>query len=148
MAVIKWLYSKMRWTKLTPAAGTLTGERSLISKAETEVETPRLWVVCSITISQCLKMRWAKLNTHTDAGYLCACSRITSKNGSNEISIACYKCRCRSCWPRPTYWTQKWFLGAENFPINALHIVDDQGQRNWSLDYISGEVQITSELNV
>jgi hypothetical protein len=28
--------------KLTPAAGTLTGERSLISKAGTEVETARL----------------------------------------------------------------------------------------------------------
>ena len=33
---------KMWWSKLTPAAGTLTGGRSLISKAEAEVETPRL----------------------------------------------------------------------------------------------------------
>ena len=30
------------WTKLTPAAETLTGGRSLISKVETEVETSRL----------------------------------------------------------------------------------------------------------
>ena len=29
-------------TQLTPAAGTLTGGRSLISKAETDEETPRL----------------------------------------------------------------------------------------------------------
>ena len=75
-------------TKLTLAAGTLTGGRSLISKAEAEVETPKLWAVCSIAISQYLKMQRAKLNTHTDAsGKLCACSPtdirlfVTSRNG-------------------------------------------------------------------
>ena len=50
-------YFKMCWTRLAPAAGTLTGG-SLISKAETEVESveiPGLWVVCSITISQYLE---------------------------------------------------------------------------------------------
>ena len=50
----------MCWTRLGPVAGTLTGGRSLISKAETEVETPRLWAVCSITISQYLKIKDAK----------------------------------------------------------------------------------------
>ena len=127
MAAIKWLF-KM-WTKLTRAAGTLTGGKSLISKAETEVETPRLRTVCSITISQYLKMRWAKLNTHTDtSGNLHACSRITSRNGWHEISGTCYVCRCRSFWLRPMYWTQRSFLGLEEFLINALHIVGDQGQ--------------------
>ena len=63
-------YFKMCWTRLAPAAGTLTGG-SLISKAETEVEIPGLWAVCSITISQYLEMR--KKMTHTDAsGNLCA----------------------------------------------------------------------------
>ena len=50
----------LRWTKLAPAAGTLTGRRSLISEAETEVETSKLWAVCSITISQYIKMRRVK----------------------------------------------------------------------------------------
>ena len=72
--------------KLTPAAGKLTGGRSLISKAEAEVETPKIWAVCSIALSQYLKMRRAKLNTHTDASRnLRACSPIrlgvTSRNG-------------------------------------------------------------------
>ena len=40
---------------MKPAAGTLTGGRSLISKAETEVETPRLRAVCSIIIKSILK---------------------------------------------------------------------------------------------
>jgi hypothetical protein len=60
---------------MTPEVGTLTGGRSLISKAETEVETPRLWAVCSITTSQHLKMQSVKLNTYTDSdagGNLCA----------------------------------------------------------------------------
>ena len=142
---IKWSF-KMWWSKLTPAAGTLTGGRSLISKAETEVESPRLWAVCSITISQYLNMRWAKLNAHTDAGgNLCACtgSCFTSRNGWYEIGGACYegRCRCRCCWPRPMFWTQRWFVGLENFLIKALHIAYDQGQRERSLDYLSGECQ-------
>ena len=72
--------------KLGPVAGILTGGRSLISKAEIEVETSKLWAVCSITISQHLNMRRAKLNTHTDAsGHLCACGPnrlgVISRNG-------------------------------------------------------------------
>ena len=53
----------MWWTKLTPAAGTLTRARSLISEAETEIKTPRLWAVCSIAKNQYItfKIRWAKL---------------------------------------------------------------------------------------
>ena len=122
------------WTELTPAPETLTRGRSLISKAEIEVETSRLWAVCSITLTQYLKMRWAKLNTHTDASSnLCACSRITSRNEWQEISGACYECR-RSCWPRPMYRTQRWFLGLEKFLIKALHIVDDEGQRERTID--------------
>ena len=39
--VVKWLF-EIRWTKLTPAAGTLTKARSVISGTETKVETPRL----------------------------------------------------------------------------------------------------------
>ena len=42
-------------TRLEPAAGILTGGRSLISKAETEVETLKLWAVCSITNNSVLK---------------------------------------------------------------------------------------------
>ena len=144
MAAIKWLFKI--WTKLTPAAGKLTGGRSLVSKTETEVETPRLWAVCSITISKYLKMGWAKLNTHTDAsGNLCACNRIrvTSRDGWRG---ACHECRFRSWWHRPMHWTQRRFLGLENFPINALHIVqwyrsvNDQSESELerSLDYISG----------
>ena len=84
--------------------GILTGGISLISKAETEVETLRLWAVCSKTISQYQKMRRAKLNTHSDAsGNLCAYSTIRlgvpSRNGWQEI-IGASACRCRSCWPR------------------------------------------------
>ena len=83
------------------------------------------------------------LNAHTDAsGNLCACSRICSRNGWNEISGACYECRCGSCWPRPVYWTQSCFLGPENFLINALHIVDDQGQWERSLDYLSEKLEL------
>ena len=67
MAVIKWLFKK-----LTPAAGTLTRGRSLISKAETEVETPKLWAVCSIVISQYLKMRRAKLTLTLASAVTCA----------------------------------------------------------------------------
>ena len=75
MAVNKWLLKML--TKLMPVAGRLTGGRSLISKAETEVETPKLWAVCSIAISQYLRMRRAKQNTHTDASVnLCACNPI------------------------------------------------------------------------
>ena len=125
--MIKWMCG----TKLTPAAGTLTGGRSLISEAETEVETSRLWAVCSITISQYIKMLRVKLNAYTVAsGNLCPCSRITSRNGRHAISGACYECRRRSCRPRPMNWTQRWFvrLGLEKFRINALHIVDDEGQ--------------------
>ena len=83
-------------------------------------------------------MWWAKLNPHTDASgnfKLCACSHITSRNGWHEIGDACYECRCRSCWSRPMVWSQRWFLGLENFLINAFHIDDDQGQR---VDYLSG----------
>ena len=138
MAVINW----MRWTKLTPEAGTLTGGRSLISKAETEVSTPRIRAVCSIRISQYLKMRRAKLNTHTDAsGNLCVRSpiRIKRRNGCYEISGAS-ACRCRSYCPRPMYWTPIRFLGQENFffLMSALHIVDDHSERERTLDYISG----------
>ena len=137
MAVINW----MRWTKLTSAAGTLTGGRSLISKAEAEVSTPRIRAVCSITISQYLKMRRAKLNTHTDAsGNLCVRSPIRIKrNGCYKISGAS-ACRCWSNCPRPMYWTPIRFLGLENFffLMSALHIVDDHSERERTLDYISG----------
>ena len=114
-------------TKLTPAAEILTGGRSLISKAETKVETSRLRAVCSITISQYSKKQRAKLNTHIDtSGGFCARSpiRVTSRNGWHEISGAS-TCRCQSCWPTPMYGTQRWLLGVENFPIKALHIVDN-----------------------
>ena len=53
MTVIKWLF-KMDY-KLGPAAEILTGGRSLISKAETEVETLKLWAVCSITNNSVIK---------------------------------------------------------------------------------------------
>ena len=88
MTVIKRLIY-IWWTELRLSAGTLTRGRSLDSKAETDVETPGFWAVCSITISQCQKMRWEKLDTHTDTrGKLCARSRIcvASKNGGHEIS--------------------------------------------------------------
>ena len=115
-------YSLGIQAKLTPAAGTLTRGRSLISGSETEVETPRLSAVCSITKNQYLKKQWAKLNAHTDAsGNLCDCSRITSWNVWHEISGACYECRCRSCSPMLMYRTQRWFLGLENFLIKAFH---------------------------
>ena len=117
---------------MTPAAGTLTVGRSLISEAETEVETPRLRAVCSITINKYSKMRRAMLNTHTEAsGNLCARNpiRVTSslslRNEWHKIRGASV-CRCRSCWPLPMYGTQRWLLGLEEFPINALHIVEDQ----------------------
>ena len=90
-------------------------------------------------------MRWAKLDTHTNAsGNLSACSRIrvTSRNGWLEISGACYECRicrCQSCWPRPMYCTQRRFLGLENFLVNMLHI--DESERERSLDYISGALR-------
>ena len=122
---------------------TLTGGRSVPaiseSKAETDVETPILWAVCSMTISQYLKVRWAKLNTHADASgtsNLCACSRITTRNGLREISGTCYECRCQYYLPRPMYWIRRWFLGLEESLIKALHIVDE-GQRKRTLDYIS-----------
>ena len=120
MVVIK----SMRQTKLTTAAGTLTGERSLISKAETEVETSRLRAASSITISQYLQMRRAKLNTHTDASdNLCACSPnrlgVTSKKGWHGIS-GTSACRCKTRWPRPMHGT-RWLLGLENSLIKALH---------------------------
>ena len=51
--------------KLGPAAAILTGGRSLIFKAETEVDTFKLWAVCSITISHYLNMRSAKLNEYS-----------------------------------------------------------------------------------
>ena len=73
-------------------------------------------------------MRRAKLNTHTDAsGNLCARSpiRVASRKEWHEISGAS-ACRCQSCWPMPMYGTQRWLLGLNEFPINALHIVDDQ----------------------
>ena len=83
-------------------------------------------------------MWWAKLNAHSVAsGNVCACSRIPSRNGWHKISGTCYECRCRICWPRPTYWTQRKFLGLEYFLINAFHLVD-QGQKERSLGYISG----------
>ena len=97
-----------------------------------DVETPRLWAVCSITINQYLKIQWATLNTHTDAsGNLCASSLsvITCRNGWHEISGSCYE--CRSYWPRSMYWIQKWFLEFESFLKNALHIVDDRRREWW-----------------
>ena len=117
-----------RWTKLTPAVETLTGGRSLISKAETEVETPRLRAVCLITICQYFKIQRTRLNSHTDAsGNLCASSLIrlgvTSKNGWHWISGAS-ACRCESCWPRNMYGIQRWLLGLEKSLINAHHIVE------------------------
>ena len=126
---------------MTPAAGTLTGGRSLIFKAETEVETPRLRALCSITISQYFKMQRTKLNTHTDAsGNLRACCPIqlgaASKNGWHGISGASAR-----CWPRSMYGTQRWLLGLENSPINALHIIGDQSERVRTLDYISHRVR-------
>ena len=148
MEEIKWLF-KMCPRKLTPAAGTLTGGRSLISKAGTKVETPKLWAVCSITICQYLKMRRPKLNAHTEASDIwCACIRIRSWNEWHEIGGACYECRCegRSCWPRLSFmfWTQGWFLGLKKLPINALHIVDQlEGQREKDLDYLS-QTQLNS----
>ena len=79
-------------------------------------------------------MRRAKLNTHPDASdNMCACSPIrlgvTSRNGWHEISGAS-ACRCRSWWPTPMYGTQRWLLGLKDFPINALHIVDDVKRKN------------------
>ena len=129
----------MRWTKLTSAAGTLTGGRSLMV-------TSRSRAVCSITISHYLKMRRAKLNTHTDtSGNLWARSPIgvTSRNGWNEISGA--SARCRSCCPTPMYGTQRGLLGLENssFLMSALHIVDDQRERERTLDYIRGGVEMS-----
>ena len=137
MAVI----NRMSWIKLTPATGILTGGRSLISKAETEVETPRLRALCSITIRQYFKMQRTKLNAHTGAsGNLCSCSPIrlgvASKNGWHGISGASSACRCESCWPRPMYGTERWLLGLENSLINALHIVDNPSVRVRTLDYI------------
>ena len=43
------------WGKLTTEATILTRGRTLISGAETEVATPRLSVVCSITKKSILK---------------------------------------------------------------------------------------------
>ena len=37
----------------------------------------------------------------------------------------------------PMYGTQRWLLGLEDFPINALHIVDDRSEREGTLEYIS-----------
>ena len=137
------------WIKLTPVAGTLTRGRSLICRAETEVESPGLWAVCSITKDKYLKKRWAKLNAHSDAsGDLCACSRITTscRNRWHEISGACYECRWRSCLPTgsPMYrtHTRRWFLGLENFLIKSFHVVDVPvvklvKVKDKDLDYIS-----------
>ena len=137
-AAIKWLF-KMWWSILTPAAGTLTRGRSSFSIEETEVETPRSWAVCLITMSQYLKMRWTQQDTHTDAS--AACSRITSRNRRHEPEIVgpCYegRCRCQSCWNRSMFWTQRWSLRLEKFCINALHIVVDQGLKRKILDYLS-----------
>ena len=80
-------------------------------------------------------MRWAKLKTHTAASNnLCACSRITSRNGWHGSGGPCRlswepqrRCRCRSSWS--TFWTQRWFL--ENFYIIGLHIVVDYGEIRW-----------------
>ena len=92
------------------------------------METPKLWAVCSISKSQYLKMRRAKLNTYTDSsGNLCACSpiRLGVTSRKHEISGAS-ACRCRSCWPKLNG-TQRWFLELEIFLENALHsIVDDR----------------------
>ena len=57
-----------------------------------------------------------KMNTHTDAsGHLCACGLgVTSRNGLHEISGTSGR-RCRSCWPKLMYGTQRRFLGLENF---------------------------------
>ena len=132
MVVIKWLFKKYL-SKLTPAAGTLTGGRSLISKAETEVETPRLWAVCSITINQYIKMRKVNLNTYTGAsGNLCPCSRRIRVTRCHKIKGASLSaCRWRSCWPidRSIHWTL--FLGLDIFffVISALHIDDDHSER-------------------
>ena len=74
-------------------------------------------------------MRWAKLNAHpVTTGRLNNWSRIT-RNGWDGIGGACYVCRCqsRSCWPRSMLWNERWFLGFENFVINALQNVDYQG---------------------
>ena len=74
-------------------------------------------------------MRWAKLNTHTDAsGNLCACNRIITMNGWHEIGGACYECRCWSRWSMIICWTQRWFLGLKNLLVEALHLVDGQSQ--------------------
>jgi hypothetical protein len=52
---------------------------------ETEAETPRSWAVCSMTTSQYVKMKWAEAeHSHWRGGNLCACSRITSRNGLHE----------------------------------------------------------------
>ena len=83
-------------------------------------------------------MRRAKSNTHTDAGgnvYTCGPIRVTNRNGWHKISGAS-ACRCQSCWPRPMYRTQSWFLRLDDFAIKALHIVGEGG-RERSLDYIS-----------
>ena len=86
-------------------------------------------------------MQRTKLNAHTDAsGNLCACSPIrlgvTRKNEWHGISGAS-ACRCEICGPRPMYGTQRWLLGIDNSLINALHIVDDQSERERVLDYVS-----------
>ena len=117
---------------LTRVAGTLTGGRSLISKAETKVETPKSWAVCLITTSQSLKMRRVKLNTHVVASVnLCAWNRIrdTSRNGRHEISGAS-ACRCRSCRPRPMHGTLIRFLRLGNF-MSVLHIVEARWWSEW-----------------
>ena len=91
---------------LTPVGGlgTFTGGRSLISKAETEVESLRLWAVFSITItwSQYLTIRCTKLNTHTNSCGKPVRFKLQSydsyhKDGSFLIWFWCFQKRKRYC---------------------------------------------------
>ena len=104
--------------------------RSLVSGAETW-SSGSVW---STTMVKWLWMRWAKLNTHSNASglnNLNTCSRRNSRNGWHGISGAHYDCRCRRCcfraWVKSIGDGRRWLfcsLGLAKFLKNALHIVE------------------------